>query len=662
MSSSIFDTFIKRGHKRYYVAGLVATLSFAFMAGAWYMIEYEPWIIPTILKTVSQKRRRKKPNLDIGAIFGMDVGGTLTKIVYFEKFPEIEDEDIEYEHNSHEPAHRDLRTRSLDMSDEHLPSGYKDKIYPSYLIPSSGSREGRTSPLSPQIGIGEKEDLSWRNSPTTLPLTSDSSGSASTSSSNTSKRSPLRRSATDNTLNVAAMEAKAKTDATRMKSGLSRQNSAGSLAKLNAPDHQAALKELYEYMSKSTLQERGSPVLREDGLSFFSSTLGGRLHFLHFETKNMLSAINVLSLQTSITENISTIGCTGGGAHKYAKQVQENLEIQFKQLDELQCLIRGMHFALTNVGDECYTYRKPLESIQEDEEVLPNADVTREFTERLTVPYDRKNFKFPYLVVNIGSGVSIVKVAAPGVFERISGTSIGGGTYWGLCKLLLATSNHAQKLDSYAKVLELAEQGDASKIDMLVRDIYGGAYSDIGLSGNMVASSFGKLVMKDDPQSGLNEKDLAIALLMMITNNIGQVSYLNAQLHGCNKIFFVGSFLRHNQISCRRLAFAIDFWSKSKMEALFLTHEGYFGALGTFLSSAMGEDVDEILNTYGELNESKKKESGNAENTAKRSRSMSASVPSSVPMTAQEKRTSLASLLGRMNSQDTSDDDLEISM
>jgi pantothenate kinase len=31
------------------------------------------------------------------------------------------------------------------------------------------------------------------------------------------------------------------------------------------------------------------------------------------------------------------------------------------------------------------------------------------------------------------------------------------------------------------------------------------------------------------------------------------------------------------------------------MEALFLVHEGYFGALGTFLQSAFGEDVDKIL-------------------------------------------------------------------
>jgi type II pantothenate kinase len=108
----------------------------------------------------------------------------------------------------------------------------------------------------------------------------------------------------------------------------------------------------------------------------------------------------------------------------------------------------------------------------------------------------------------------------------------------------------------------------------------------------MVASSFGKLVMKEEPREGVSEEDLALALLMMITNNIGQVAYLNAQLHQCSKIFFVGSFLRHNSISCRRLSFAIEFWSNSKMEALFLHHEGYFGALGTFLQSAYGDDVD----------------------------------------------------------------------
>jgi hypothetical protein len=45
------------------------------------------------------------------------------------------------------------------------------------------------------------------------------------------------------------------------------------------------------------------------------------------------------------------------------------------------------------------------------------------------------------------------------------------------------------------------------------------------------------------------------------------------------------------QISCRRLAYAIDYWSAGKMEALFLEHEGYFGALGAFLKSSYGDEL-----------------------------------------------------------------------
>lgn len=49
----------------------------------------------------------------------------------------------------------------------------------------------------------------------------------------------------------------------------------------------------------------------------------------------------------------------------------------------------------------------------------------------------------------------------------------------------------------------------------------------MNLSGSMVASSFGKLVMKESPREGVKEEDLAIALLMMITNNIGRSNHIN---------------------------------------------------------------------------------------------------------------------------------------
>ena len=65
--------------------------------------------------------------------------------------------------------------------------------------------------------------------------------------------------------------------------------------------------------------------------------------------------------------------------------------------------------------------------------------------------------------------------------ERVGGTSVGGGTFQGLCALLIGT-------DSFDEAIEMAEKGDATKVDKLVRDIYGGSYEKFGLSGEVVAS------------------------------------------------------------------------------------------------------------------------------------------------------------------------------
>ena len=38
--------------------------------------------------------------------------------------------------------------------------------------------------------------------------------------------------------------------------------------------------------------------------------------------------------------------------------------------------------------------------------------------------------------VTIGSGVSVIKILSETSFERIGGTATGGGTFWGLGRLL----------------------------------------------------------------------------------------------------------------------------------------------------------------------------------------------------------------------------------
>ena len=84
------------------------------------------------------------------------------------------------------------------------------------------------------------------------------------------------------------------------------------------------------------------------------------------------------------------------------------------------------------------------------------------------------------------------------------------------------------------------------------------------------------------------------SLLISISNNIGQLAYLNALQRGCKSIYFAGNFVRvENTMAMRTLAYAISFWSKGTMEGLFLRHEGYCGALGAWLST-LEENVGSV--------------------------------------------------------------------
>jgi type II pantothenate kinase len=279
---------------------------------------------------------------------------------------------------------------------------------------------------------------------------------------------------------------------------LIKRQSSESLAQLSSPDHQAALAQLYNYMDSSSTLKATGVVIRDEVLSVYSEYLEGYVHFLHFETRNMISAVNYLST-TAVTENIKTIGCTGGGAHKYAKIIHDELDITINKYDELSCLVRGMLFALSNFPEECYTFRtiknkgnknysnsnngiEINEEPQEEEKEIPpplsspqspnkqknqwHKD-SKEYAHRVVLSLPTIQTILPYLVVNIGSGVSILKVSEPGKYERVSGTSLGGGTYWGLCRLLTNCS-------SFDAVLDLAENGDSASVDMFVKDIYGG--------------------------------------------------------------------------------------------------------------------------------------------------------------------------------------------
>ena len=239
---------------------------------------------------------------------------------------------------------------------------------------------------------------------------------------------------------------------------------------------------------------------------------------------------NALSLiaHHGLNQSVRTLKCTGGGAYKFRTLFQTDAGIKLEVCDEMDCTIKGLNFMLNFLIGEVFTFE------QVDFATLTARKVYRK---RQNAASDI----FPYTLVSIGSGVSILVVKSPTEYERVSGSSIGGGTYWGLCRLLTSCQ-------TYDEALDLSENGNNFKVDMSVGDIYGGAYDKFNLPASTVASSFGKAATLVDDVSSIADADIARSLLIMITQNIGQISYLNACLHGTKRIFFVGNFLRHNKV------------------------------------------------------------------------------------------------------------------
>merc|ERR1711862_799537 len=55
--------------------------------------------------------------------------------------------------------------------------------------------------------------------------------------------------------------------------------------------------------------------------------------------------------------NIKEIGATGGGAHKFSSQWDNELGIRMAKQDEMDSLVAGMQFVLCDKYGECYTFK-----------------------------------------------------------------------------------------------------------------------------------------------------------------------------------------------------------------------------------------------------------------------------------------------------------------
>ena len=355
--------------------------------------------------------------------------------------------------------------------------------------------------------------------------------------------------------------------------------------------------------SSSHPTNKTRPPFGSHGRSRSKHIPGGQLNFVKFETEHIEDCIDFLRNLIEQSANVNDVSLdqmrasikivmTGGGAHKLGDVFEEQLKTAVAKEEEMECLITGLQF-ITSIPKEVFWYSDELvysvSHKKHKKTTIPQEELPRPSPNppQFSVSFDKPTeFEYPCLLVNIGSGVSIIKVNSDGSFERVSGTSLGGGTLWGLLSLLTPA-------ESFDEMLALSESGDNNSVDMLVGDIYGSDYGKIGLKATTIASSFGKVFKKGskkDRKKEFKPEDISKSMLFMISNNIGHIAYMQAEKHNVDRIYFGGCFIRGHAATISTLSYAIRFWSKGTKRAMFLRHEGFLGSLGAWIKNIDEEE------------------------------------------------------------------------
>ncbi|CAJ1009881.1 putative Endonuclease/Exonuclease/phosphatase family/AMP-binding enzyme/Fumble [Leishmania naiffi] len=310
------------------------------------------------------------------------------------------------------------------------------------------------------------------------------------------------------------------------------------------------------------------------------------------------------------------VRATGGGAFKYASTARSVLGIDFSVVREMDAVVKGLNLVLRIAPESVFTVDS-ITGVHHPHQLVSSGD----------------GFSpFPYLLINIGSGVSFIKcTGADGSHVRVGGSPIGGATFWGLIR----TMTNLTSWEEVIEIMRLDGPGDNKNIDLLVGDIYGYNANDLPamLFSETVASTFGKLGTErfydmsrgdstthfaDDDATGeiLSPKaskapsmvsklparngtkaasaiDIVRSLLNMIASNVTQLAYLHARLHGVPNIFFAGGFVRDNAMIWSLISATMAYWSSGECHAHFLEHDGYLGALGCAILNSHREATNE---------------------------------------------------------------------
>lgn len=135
------------------------------------------------------------------------------------------------------------------------------------------------------------------------------------------------------------------------------------------------------------------------------------------------------------------------------------------------------------------------------------------------------------LVINIGTGTSFLYYN-DGVFEHVTGTGIGGGTFEGLSYRLLHTKDPIL-------VETLAKKGSIEEVNLVIKDIY---KENLGwLQDDITVANFAK--------NGQNSADIAIGIHSLVIEPIMSMVKAFCHFNNLSHIYFTGGVMNNSVIT-----------------------------------------------------------------------------------------------------------------
>ena len=321
------------------------------------------------------------------------------------------------------------------------------------------------------------------------------------------------------------------------------------------------------------------------------------IRFLVIPTHRLEEAARSIRARLALPESDASararrVVAAGGGAHRFRAMMREVLHVDLLPFKELEAVVRGLEFLAAHGPARAELYTIAADGAEADQ------------------PWPAP--RYPLLLVNMGSGVSILKVAAPGDFARVGGTACGGATFLGLGRALTGESD-------FGALMKLAMRGDEQRVDKSVGDIYGDdGCADLGMSAAITAANFGRLASLPPGQRPRPE-DLVRAVLKMVVQ--ASVVVVKAFAEGqrersvatdaptprarhdrasasdgedlLQRVFFVGGFVGAEENTLARQMIASSMAAVGG-RALFCRRAEFLGALGSLADCVRRHETSEV--------------------------------------------------------------------